>query len=466
MSRRLTKSPDSGSLRFSSTPPGNERPVTDGLSRRSKGLLVIVVVALLLPQFFTSSWDKAGLPIGLPRVNSGDEPHYLVLINSLVADGDFELENNYHSVHAGSEQAGLYFAGSALDHHTVWPEEGRRVGWEQRFLTDTNKWERAPDGTPVPAIRAGQPDKVPEHEYSSHWPGLAVLLAPVLYPMRGTTYLEPAALVCSWVATVLALACFVSLAGVFSRRSGTIVVAAALVFVGTPVWHYGRTLFTEPYLVACILGAYAALLRRGLPLLSGALVAIAILLKNPAVLFGLPLGIYLLGQRKWSQAARFALFPIVAVGVSLLLNDHTSGSSLEGAQVWQSHSFLTGARGVLFDQSHGIFPYAPILISALAGWPALLRRHRGPALSVAVSILLYGGLVATYYGWSGGYCFGPRHVVPLLPLLGLGLIPRLENPLPGIWPRIDIAILGVTSIVINLLGALPYWKFWGGHPLF
>lgn len=74
--------------------------------------------------------------------------------------------------------------------------------------------------------------------------------------------------------------------------------------------------------------------------------------------------------------------------------------------------------------------------------------------------------MATYYGWSGGYCFGPRHVVPLLPLLGLGLIPRLENPLPGIWPRIDIAILGVTSIVINLLGALPYWKFWGGHPLF
>ena len=49
-----------------------------------------------------------------------DEPHYLVLINSLLDDGDLDVSNNYASVHAGGQDAGLFYAvGRNLDHHAL-----------------------------------------------------------------------------------------------------------------------------------------------------------------------------------------------------------------------------------------------------------------------------------------------------------------------------------------------------------
>ena len=49
-------------------------------------------------------------PRGLPGVRSGDEPHYLVLIHSVISDGDFDLANNYTDMHRGGPQAGRVFA--------------------------------------------------------------------------------------------------------------------------------------------------------------------------------------------------------------------------------------------------------------------------------------------------------------------------------------------------------------------
>jgi hypothetical protein len=39
-----------------------------------------------------------------------------------------------------------------------------------------------------------------------------------------------------------------------------------LLFLGTPLWFYARSLFTEPYLTACLLGAYWLALGRGMHL--------------------------------------------------------------------------------------------------------------------------------------------------------------------------------------------------------
>ncbi len=54
-----------------------------------------------------------------PYVFSGDEPHYLLLANSLRWDGDLELSDDYLDVAAGSDRAGALFPGVDLDHHTV-----------------------------------------------------------------------------------------------------------------------------------------------------------------------------------------------------------------------------------------------------------------------------------------------------------------------------------------------------------
>ena len=67
---------------------------------------LVLVIALLLPLGFGSNRSDAPLGLGLPRVHSGDEVHYLVALNSVIVDGDLDLANNYAGVHAGSGQAG------------------------------------------------------------------------------------------------------------------------------------------------------------------------------------------------------------------------------------------------------------------------------------------------------------------------------------------------------------------------
>jgi hypothetical protein len=55
----------------------------------------------------------------MPYIKGGDEPHYLLILNSLINDGDLDLKDNYESVHQGSLQAGKKFAESPWT--TRWP---------------------------------------------------------------------------------------------------------------------------------------------------------------------------------------------------------------------------------------------------------------------------------------------------------------------------------------------------------
>jgi hypothetical protein len=55
----------------------------------------------------------------IPNIYSGDEPHYLILANSIRFDRDLELGSDYEGVRNGSNRAGKIFTGKPLDHHTV-----------------------------------------------------------------------------------------------------------------------------------------------------------------------------------------------------------------------------------------------------------------------------------------------------------------------------------------------------------
>lgn len=104
---------------------------------------------------------------------------------------------------------------------------------------------------------------------------------------------------------------------------------------------------------------------------------------------------------------------------------------------------------LLFGQYRGLFIYAPILLVALASfskWPKTFTRTGLVYLwcGCLASLLLHSG----YYFWQGGVAFGPRHLVPLIPLLGLGFAFT-----PGKWWRSVVVIaLILVSLAINLAG--------------
>ena len=49
-----------------------------------------VAFLLLLPLMFSKPENGKRINIALPSVYNGDEPHYLIMMNSLVCDGDLQ----------------------------------------------------------------------------------------------------------------------------------------------------------------------------------------------------------------------------------------------------------------------------------------------------------------------------------------------------------------------------------------
>lgn len=406
--------------------------------------------------------------IGLPTVRGGDEPHYMVMLSSLLQDGDFDVSNNYLASHRGGLDAGRPFGRFALDHHVAWWIGGHKVGWHDIYETPADKWNRDAEGSPLPTRRADAPvDVAGLPEYSGHPPGSIFLLAALLWPVSGTAAVEPLALLISALAIILAMFLFRRLIAPYASDPRALNLATALVFLATPAWHYGRTLYTESFLILFTVGAYL-LARGGRALPAGLLLGLGMLMKPPFVLIGLPLGIAALARRKWREAALLTIGPAIATITVLLLNDRWWGSPWHTAQTFVTGSFVDGTVGLLISRDHGIVPYAPVVLVAVALWPRFLREHRAEGLQLLAASGLYFGLMAWWSQWHGGWCYGPRLVMPILPLLLVPLVgvyagaPFTQS---RAW-RIAVPIVCGLSVVINVIGVVGYWHYWGVHPLF
>jgi hypothetical protein len=73
---------------------------------------------------------------------------------------------------------------------------------------------------------------------------------------------------------------------------------------------------------------------------------------------------------------------------------------------------------------------------------------------VALRVLFF----ARWWSWDGGVSWGPRFLVPIVPLMmiGLGFL-----PVRG-WRRIGLWITGSLSVAIQLLGQLVWFIAWFG----
>lgn len=443
--------------------------------RRDRWFFAAICACLLLPHFFQHPLFGAGpWHLGLPHAITGDEPHYLVMINSVLEDGDLNVRNNYESVYLGSLQAGRTWSGQPLDHHTLWFQGEARIRWQEVY--DWSAWTQVPlstiprdtRGVLIPQRRAGTESQRidPNHpEYMQHPPGLALLLAPVLYPLHGTKFLEPAAVFCSFIVTVVSVMFFWSWMQKYSADAAWNRVVVAVTFLGTPSWHYARALYTEPYMVLCTAAAYGLALTSERAALSGLFIGVGVLMKAPYALLAIPLFLYFFLQRQFAKAASFALPVFIAVLVTLALNAQQFGSPFRQVYAWQSRSVWEGLGVVLFDwHGDGIVPFVPAVLVALFGWPRLIREHGLDAFVIALGFLLYAGVMVLWplYGLQ----YGPRLVLPvlILPLVGLIEIPRTSICRLSVFRVVAAALLGL-SVLINFLGAVPPWKNISKHPL-
>lgn len=441
--------------------------MTDERRRRWKNAAFCTTLAALLlaPHLFTGTPDRPYPVFGPARVLSDDEPHYLVLINSLLDDGDLDLADNYAHVHAGGPDAGsLQARARTLDHHTVLVLDGGRRPWTDFYPFKDTQWWKDARGVVHPIPRPGvtpPPPGVPE--YSIHQYGIAFLLAPVLWPLRGTPWVEPAALFCSGLAVVAAMLLYRVLLRTFAADDFTVNAVTAVAFLSSPVWFYGRSLFLEGWLTFCVVGAYALVLRKRWSFLPGLLIGLSIQLKAHEGLIALPLFADLLLRREWRRTAWMALPVAVSAGLLLALNAALYGSPLTPSQPFVPGNPWVGFKGLLFSREWGLFLFCPVAATALLCWPAFVRKHGRPAVVLGAGFLLFFALMISYNGWHGSY--GPRHIVPVLPLLlaSLTALPELRLYRHTAFKALVWGLVAV-GVAANGFGVFFYAECWSRNP--
>jgi hypothetical protein len=243
---------------------------------------------------------------------------------------------------------------------------------------------------------------------------------------------------------------------------------AALLALGSPLWLYARSDSTEALQAAGLIGATYFLLRLRTtasfpaPVLAGALFAVAVAAKVISLVL-LPWFSFLAFSASARERARtFAYFlaPLVIV-VALLgaFNYARFGSPFDtgydlGSERFD-HSLLDGAFVLLLSAGFGLLVFWPaFVLLPFAGRQFLQRFPRESVLIVGV-FATYFVLYSKWWAyWGMGW--GPRFLIPTVPLLALMLLPWIARR--G-WRRTLVVATLVIGIPVQAVAVGS--AFWG-----
>lgn len=109
---------------------------------------------------------------------------------------------------------------------------------------------------------------------------------------------------------------------------------------------------------------------------------------------------------------------------------------------------IVGLAGLLLSPGKSVFLYSPPLILAVLGWRRFAARERGLARAVLVATVPQFLVVSSLTFFHGDWCWGPRYLIPLLPLWGLAMPFAGEGPLRR---RLKPILIGC-GVAVQLLG--------------
>jgi len=116
-------------------------------------------------------------------------------------------------------------------------------------------------------------------------------------------------------------------------------------------------------------------------------------------------------------AAGFAI-PLMSLGA---YNYARFGHLLETGYGAEAQAFggdpLEGFLGLLMSPGRGLFWFVPWSIIALISLKTLWKRHNAAAIYIFGSLIALMALYSPWHMWEGGWCYGPRFLVPIAPLL-------------------------------------------------
>jgi hypothetical protein len=368
---------------------------------RSSRTAPALAIAAALIVFLAVRAGQTGLP-------TGDEPHYLVIAQSLVEDGDLEVVDNYRSAHYLS-----YYGGLLAPHVSA-------------------------------ASRSGRP------LYSVHSPGVPALVAPGFWidGYRGA-YLTIALLVAVGTGFVW-IAVFTLTESAAAAWFGWMSVALT-----APLALHGTLIYPDP-VAAALLAAGLAILaatdrRRAttadsladaeqlLPWTAGQAaclgIAVAALpwlhtrLMLPAAMLAVIVVLRLVGS--FGRNRRFVILVLafivpLLVGVAswLALFKYLYGTfnpaTVYGGQFpLELSQIAVNLLALASDQEYGLVPNAPVHLLWAAGLWFLFKRNRRFAIELLIVVVPYAVACSGFSMWWGGGSPPGRFLVPIVLPMGL-----------------------------------------------
>ena len=122
--------------------------------------------------------------------------------------------------------------------------------------------------------------------------------------------------------------------------------------------------------------------------------------------------------------------PLIVSALSITVYNHAlTGSILPdatfravGRTSFEPGNVLSGFLGLFLDRENGLFIYAPIHALALAGLGRLAFRHREIRFYLAVVVLSYVFVIASFPHWPGAVSSVARYILSVTPLAALPLV--------------------------------------------
>ena len=244
-------------------------------------------------------------------------------------------------------------------------------------------------------------------------------------------------------------------------------VAVAYAF-GTLAWVYAGVDGTEPLQALCLVLALLFLLESRSERLatslsaSGFALAFAVVTKPADAVLVPAFALYVIAVLRAQRLSLREAAPALAQFISplaicflflLWLNWIRFGSVLETGYEHDAFTnrFSSGIYGLVFSFNKGIIFYSPLVLLAPVGIWLMARAHREEAALIALASLSYVCLFAKYAFWGAGWAWGPRYLVPLLPLL----MPPVARAVAAarLWRYLG-AVLFTAGFLVNGLGVL------------
>ena len=219
--------------------------------------------------------------------------------------------------------------------------------------------------------------------------------------------------------------------------------------IGSPAIVYARGDFAQPLLGLCLTAGVLAAVRyrrsggAGPLLASAASLVYAVLTRPVEGSFLLPALLVLVvtaprrGQppgRRLGPAATIVAAYLLAVGITGLVNWARSGTPLPTGYAgdgWTTPIWI-GLPGLLFSPARSILLAFPLVLLAPLGLRRLLQsEHRTAALAMTGLVLALLLSNTLWSSWWGSWAWGPRLLVPALPLLAVPAAVGVESLRPG-----------------------------------